>query len=618
MTFALTSPQRIEPYGWDAQDRTYFVLDDNRVYRFSEPPAVVVSKAKPKPKKTFGSSRRLSKRRRAVSDVVEERLTNDDNDDENNTHGSDSGGVQWECVAVTLEDVRLLINSMRKTRDGNEKVLRDQLEVHLLPILERQDESRKRKQEKHEREMLNLAKMASAKRSSRIAHKIEQQKQDEKDREENERLLLEGEEERRAEQKRLKLERERDFRMFSREKRLKERDYRRQLHQKELNQLSEDNKFGPDGTARVSERRVQLEIERNKQVLKELEDEDEDWTFDCICGLYGQVDDGAHSIACERCNVWQHSKCVNVDEAEADRPDFQFFCTTCRRRIEEENTPRKTIKLKIKGPSEVAATKQRVAQLSNAATDQSLSPISPNDAAKHESQRAPTQGAEIASPLSSHAATGPFTGKQESSQAGTLARSHEEMAPEGGDPSQLRADILAAVPTMRAASFSKESDLGHGSIRSATVLKSDILHAAEKQQDGHTVNVATTPLHSKAGVDMPEPSGAGTTQPSRTTTPQSSSHQPQDSISGTNYSSATLQPRSAPFGFRQLPPLQPRSACQSDKTPTDLPSQPVTTVTLPPISSFSNPSMDRPVALLEPREQNGERALHSGDGSPQQ
>ncbi|KAG6002818.1 hypothetical protein E4U54_000784 [Claviceps lovelessii] len=28
---------RIEPYGWDSQDRVYFVLDDNRVYRFTKP-----------------------------------------------------------------------------------------------------------------------------------------------------------------------------------------------------------------------------------------------------------------------------------------------------------------------------------------------------------------------------------------------------------------------------------------------------------------------------------------------------------------------------------------------------------------------------------------------------
>ena len=167
MPFALTSSQRIEPYGWDAQDRTYYVLDDNRVYRLSDPPAAVVSKAKPKPKKTYGSSSRLSTRRRAVSDVAENPEPNGDND-QGNTHGSDCGGMKWECVAVTLEDVRLLINNMRKTRDGNEKVLRDQLEVHLLPILERQNESRKRKQERHEREMLNLAKMANAKRSSQI------------------------------------------------------------------------------------------------------------------------------------------------------------------------------------------------------------------------------------------------------------------------------------------------------------------------------------------------------------------------------------------------------------------------------------------------------------------
>ena len=29
--------QRIEPTGWDSRERTYFVLDDNRLYRVTEP-----------------------------------------------------------------------------------------------------------------------------------------------------------------------------------------------------------------------------------------------------------------------------------------------------------------------------------------------------------------------------------------------------------------------------------------------------------------------------------------------------------------------------------------------------------------------------------------------------
>ncbi|KAJ3499331.1 hypothetical protein NLG97_g425 [Lecanicillium saksenae] len=341
---------RIEPYGWDADDRTYYVLDDNRVYRLYEAPEPPL--AKPKSKKTYGTSRRSGTRRHASNmPLTTDHTTSDTIDSRIALSTSSLGGMRWECVAITLDDVRSLIDSFQKTRDANEKVLRNQLGLHLLPILEKQEESRKRKEAQHQRELLSLAKMANAKRSSRIAGKVEQQKEEEKIKEERERERKELENQRREQQKQMKLERERDFRLFSREKRLKERAAKRRLHEEELAQLSEDHKPAPDGRTRMSDRQLQSEIDRNRRALKALEEEDEYWTFDCVCGLYGQVDDGAHSIACERCNVWQHSNCVGIKESEADRTDFHFICGSCRRQVENVNTPRKTvIKLRIKSP----------------------------------------------------------------------------------------------------------------------------------------------------------------------------------------------------------------------------------------------------------------------------
>ncbi|KAJ6786875.1 hypothetical protein PWT90_00016 [Aphanocladium album] len=343
---------RIEPYGWDGDDRTYYVLDDNRVYRLSEAPEP--PNPRPKSKKTYGTSRRSGKRRHTSNTPLTDGRTPDEAvASESSPSKSSLGGLTWECVAVTLDDVRGLVDGFQKTRDANEKILRNQLDMHLLPILEKQEESRKRKEAQHQRELLSLAKMANAKRSSRIAGKIEQQKEEEKIKEEQERARKQLETQHRDEQKRMNLERERDFRLFSREKRLKERAARRRLHEEELAQLSEDHKAAPDGRTRMSDRQLQSEIDRNKRALEALEEEDENWTFDCVCGLYGQVDDGAHSVACERCNVWQHSNCVGIKEAEADRADFHFICGSCKRQMENASTPRKTvIKLKIKSPQE--------------------------------------------------------------------------------------------------------------------------------------------------------------------------------------------------------------------------------------------------------------------------
>ncbi|KAF4961950.1 hypothetical protein FSARC_9941 [Fusarium sarcochroum] len=343
-----------KPYGWDADDRTYFVLDDNRVYRLTEPPPTT-RPTKPKKSKTYGS-RRSSKRRRTTLNTEEEAAeTDQETKDDAPPEDDGLGGMTWECLAVTLDDVRTIVDGFRKTRDENEKILRDQLEEHLLPILEKQEQSRQRRELQRERELANAAKMANAKRSSRIAGKVEQQKHEEQAREEERHRKADEVTKRREERAQFKLEQERDKRMVSREQRLREREARRIQHEEELAQLSEDSKNLSSASGRVSERRLQVEIERNKQALKELEDEEEDWVFDCTCGLYGQVDDGAHSVACERCNIWQHSKCVGLSEEAADQPEFHYICTSCTRREQEAKRPRPTIKLKLNRPSSSGA-----------------------------------------------------------------------------------------------------------------------------------------------------------------------------------------------------------------------------------------------------------------------
>ncbi|OIW34981.1 hypothetical protein CONLIGDRAFT_567921 [Coniochaeta ligniaria NRRL 30616] len=352
---------RIEPYGWDRQERTYFVLDDNRVYRMTEPPTPAVT---PKKNSKKGkAAARASKRRRISSAVTSDAGDGGDEDSEDGQNAVEPeddglGGRQWECVAVTLDEVRELLRWMEKTKDPDEKILRDQLQDHLVPILERQEESKKRKQQQRERELLALEKMAHAKRSSRLAGKLEHQKAEEQAREEERRRREEEAIARKEEQKRLKIEREREGRMVSREKRLKEREARRLQHEEELAHLSEDSRQLSSGDGRLSGRRLQAEIEKNKQALKEIEEEEDDWIFDCSCGVYGQVDDGTHSVACERCNVWQHSKCLGIKEEDAEREDFHFICAPCRRHQAEKP---KTIKIKVKHGSSSPANAPREA-----------------------------------------------------------------------------------------------------------------------------------------------------------------------------------------------------------------------------------------------------------------
>lgn len=340
--------------GWDSEDRTYFVLDDNRVYRLTDappPPAPPKKKAKSTRKGQRATKRRRTSAMTDAEDHTEDPDTSAVADHSIMEEAQDDGlgGMKWECSAVTLDEVRNLVTSFHKTRDANEKILRDSLQNHLVPILEKQEESRKRKALQRERELFNLAKMANAKRSSRLANKQEQRHEEEKAREDEERRRAEEAASRQAEQQRIKLEQERDIRLLARERRLKGRESRRLRHEDELSNLSEDSKQAGSNSGRVSGRRLQAEIERNKEFLRQLEqeDEDDDWIFDCVCGVYGQVDDGTHSIACEKCNVWQHSKCVGVSEEEAESPELHFICTSCIRRQEEADKPKPTIKLKL-------------------------------------------------------------------------------------------------------------------------------------------------------------------------------------------------------------------------------------------------------------------------------
>jgi hypothetical protein len=329
------------------------VLDDNRVYRLTEaPPTVQIQPKKKKSIQQYG--KRSSKRRRTDRGSQEVAAkTAEPNDDTHNENIQEGlGGMKWECIAISLEQVQSLLEEFRKTRDENERILRQQLEDHLLPILEKQEESRKRRALQRDRDLANLAKMANAKRSSRIATKVEQQKQEEKFKEEQQELRKAEEARIKEERVRVKQEQQRETRMASRETRLKDREARRRLYTEELANLSaEDGKRAENAAGRTSERRIQAEIERNKQALKALGDEEEDWVFDCICGLYGQVDDGTHSVACETCNVWQHSKCLGISEEEAERPEFQFICKSCRRR-QDEMRQRPLIKLKVSKPTE--------------------------------------------------------------------------------------------------------------------------------------------------------------------------------------------------------------------------------------------------------------------------
>jgi hypothetical protein len=144
--------------------------------------------------------------------------------------------------------------------------------------------------------------------------------------------------------------------MMTREQRLRDREVRRILHaeqlakeQEQLDKLAEEEANGIPNTSRISERQLKADVERRKKELEELAQEEE-WVFDCsVCGVHGKnIDDGTHSIACDKCNVWQHSACHSIDKAAAESDDFHFVCKFCQHK---EKNPVPALKLKF-GPKD--------------------------------------------------------------------------------------------------------------------------------------------------------------------------------------------------------------------------------------------------------------------------
>ena len=131
----------------------------------------------PKPKKNSKKAKaaaRASKRRKlSPTDAGEE----DHGPPEHEATDNGLGGRKWECVAVSLTDYRAFLATLQRTRDADERMLQKQIGDHILPIVEKAEESLQRKAARKHRELLNMEKLATAKRSSRIAGRAEKLKE---------------------------------------------------------------------------------------------------------------------------------------------------------------------------------------------------------------------------------------------------------------------------------------------------------------------------------------------------------------------------------------------------------------------------------------------------------
>jgi hypothetical protein len=169
----------MNPCGWDAEDRTYYLLDDDRLYRQTEPPLPSTSKNAKSSK-----SGRSSKRQR-LSRVIPDTSPEDSEAEAKPNgveptaldHEENFAGRRWECVAVTLEDYNSFLDTIRRSRDPDEKNLFRYITNDVIPALNQREEERQRKELRKLRELENQHKLATAKRSSRLASKFEKKRE---------------------------------------------------------------------------------------------------------------------------------------------------------------------------------------------------------------------------------------------------------------------------------------------------------------------------------------------------------------------------------------------------------------------------------------------------------
>lgn len=335
----LTCRKRIEELGYDSEDRYYYVLDDNRLYRLTFPP-IPPPKSQPKSRSRNARAIRASKRRRVSGAAGED--SDDANTDANGDTAKDSMDVmKWECIAVTLAEYQAFLDTIQKTRDPDEKVLRDRLNEQVMPIIEKEEEAQQRDIVKREKELFNMELLAGAKRSSRLAGKAEKERQEREAEEETLQQQAELAAARKEEAKQRRMEQDRESRVNQREQRIKERERKRIEHEEELERITAEQEKLERGESRMSERNLKAELERRRKDLEEISQDDQ-WIFDCSgCGVHGEnLDDGSHSVACERCNVWQHSKCLGIGQDEAEQEDFHLVCRDCKRQEEEAKLPK--------------------------------------------------------------------------------------------------------------------------------------------------------------------------------------------------------------------------------------------------------------------------------------
>ena len=273
---------RVDPVGYDAQQNTYWLFDDNRLYvekyqDENDSPEVKSDKSSESPQ-----SARKSRRGKDDRSPAKNADVHYDHD--------------WQLVCDSIEDWQTFPLKFETSRNRYEKALFKSLSNDIGPkvlshLLEKQKE----------RELEEA--LYNRKRSSRLVVRelevMEMQRQEDLRRAEQEAIAAARRAElssRRDEIHKQRDEEERIFRLKDREERVRKREeaIAKRRQEEELKKAKEES----------------LKAIKEKMNIKK--EGKESWRFRCYCGVKGKnLDDGLPMLSCERCDTWFHISCVD-------------------------------------------------------------------------------------------------------------------------------------------------------------------------------------------------------------------------------------------------------------------------------------------------------------------
>ncbi|KAF4596441.1 hypothetical protein EYR38_007828 [Pleurotus pulmonarius] len=232
--------------------------------------------------------------------------------------------IEWETIAVTLDEWEHVADPFAKAGHYSEKALYKVLNVIAPIIIEqlREVEKNRRLEEAvtHRKRSSRIAVKESEKEEARLAAK--------KRAEEEEKFSRA----RRAEARQQKEEADRQRRETAREARRREREAKEAL-QKSITEVSTPDEDG----AKESTTNGTQPPRRANGSGSGSRTPSSDWELDCeICQRRGaNLDDGTPMMSCGSCSKWQHISCHDRADQAAGRSkrnwdDVEFFCYKCR------------------------------------------------------------------------------------------------------------------------------------------------------------------------------------------------------------------------------------------------------------------------------------------------